>query len=404
MKVKVERLRDFVGLDNANLMRVVAKAVDIVKSKTTQKKKPTVEAVHAWLIHNVKWGTRRTPSVRTVGELISNWEAIKSDAAAFSYVEHAMTRWGRENLFDWPTKLSIIIARTDKKSLSYAVESLYTFMCRKDEKDPYTLDELKKVLNDIMWMRVYTRAFLKDHPALLEPRTGLPETTRTLANKLLIQPHAFFEKVEGPNRDATWITALPSEALRQFFGHLKDLRAEYYKPEIRGALSQVGQEKYNFNKFHEAERVNRRFWAPFQIAYDSLTSSGNAGQRKDEEEKKEKEEKDEEKKEEEKKESEKKKDPVPSASVSAFRQQCEEFCRNEIEARVVILLNQGAHSELRNHLTGTRLYQNLTAGVRSMGFYDVKNARVIEVSCSEGRGGTFRCGFCWETGLELCDI
>ena len=37
------------------------------------------------------------------------------------------------------------ITRMDKQSLGYAVESVYTMLCRKDQKDPVSVDELKQV-------------------------------------------------------------------------------------------------------------------------------------------------------------------------------------------------------------------------------------------------------------------
>ena len=56
------------GLENVNLMRITAKAMAIVKSKSISKKEPTARVVHMWLTKNVKWGARRTPSERTVNE------------------------------------------------------------------------------------------------------------------------------------------------------------------------------------------------------------------------------------------------------------------------------------------------------------------------------------------------
>ena len=46
MSAKVERLRDFVGLENSNLLRIVATTVDIVKAKLGHNKKANVELVH----------------------------------------------------------------------------------------------------------------------------------------------------------------------------------------------------------------------------------------------------------------------------------------------------------------------------------------------------------------------
>ena len=51
----------------------------------------------------------------------------------------------------------------------------------------------------------------------------------------------------------------------------------------------------------------------------------------------------------------------------------------EIDARLVCLTADGSHPELtREKVSSTRLYQNLTDDVKFMGFYDVKNAKLLE--------------------------
>jgi len=48
MSAKVERLRDFVSLENNNLMRIVAAAADILKAKLVNGKKANGELVRRW--------------------------------------------------------------------------------------------------------------------------------------------------------------------------------------------------------------------------------------------------------------------------------------------------------------------------------------------------------------------
>jgi hypothetical protein len=52
MSAKVERLRDFVGLETNNMMRIVAAAAEIVRSKLVSGKKANELIVHK----NVRWG------------------------------------------------------------------------------------------------------------------------------------------------------------------------------------------------------------------------------------------------------------------------------------------------------------------------------------------------------------
>ena len=56
MSARVERLRDFVGLENSNLLRIVSRAADLVQSETVSQRKPSAEKVQEWLEENVKWG------------------------------------------------------------------------------------------------------------------------------------------------------------------------------------------------------------------------------------------------------------------------------------------------------------------------------------------------------------
>ena len=69
MSAKVERLRDFVGLENSDLLRIVAAIVDIVKTKLGHNKKVNVEFVHQRLVDNIHWGAFHCPDQTTVQRL-----------------------------------------------------------------------------------------------------------------------------------------------------------------------------------------------------------------------------------------------------------------------------------------------------------------------------------------------
>ena len=80
----------------------------------------------------------------------------------------------------------------------------------------------------------------------------------------------FYHQTEGPDRDPTWLQALPNEALRLAMKHFSDVAQGFYKPEIAGALTQPKGERYNVEQFHKGIRVSTRFLQPFLIAYDSF--------------------------------------------------------------------------------------------------------------------------------------
>ena len=175
MAARHERLRDFVGLENSNLLRIVAKAVDLARGKTAGGGRPKPEKVQEWLKVNLNWGLLHCPDENTVKRHMDNWSALENCPTAMQLIEAAVSRWGRDNLLDWPTKLGIIVQKTDSASLGYAVEALYTRMWRKGQKDPYGSGALGAVVNEIMWdLRVVLsaevpRAVQSEH-CLQQPR------------------------------------------------------------------------------------------------------------------------------------------------------------------------------------------------------------------------------------------
>ena len=125
MSAAVERLQDFVGLENQNLMRIVAAAAEFSSSKLISGRKAKADLVHKWLVTNVRWGAFNCPDIATVERHLANWVALQRNPKVMELVESASQRWGRNNLLDWPTKLQIIVGKTDANSLTYVVEALY---------------------------------------------------------------------------------------------------------------------------------------------------------------------------------------------------------------------------------------------------------------------------------------
>ena len=409
LSARHERLRDFTGLENSNLLRIVAKAADIVKSHATGGAQPSPEKVHKWLFDNVSWGVLHCPTVDTVKRHMQNWAALPKCSQALTLIEQAVTRWGRDNLLDWPTKLAAIVAKTDANSLGYVVEALFTRMWRMNKKDPYSSGStLNGEIAEILWVRTYVSSFLRQFPDLFKSPScnseGSNTTQGTLAEAACLQtarsyldsPLKFFLQTEGPDKDPTWIQSLPSEALRLTMRHFLDLSMGFYKPEIVGALSQPRAEKYSLERFHKNQRVPKRFFEPFQIAYDSLVAvhkpveektadatepaaDGAKGVAKDASAQ------------------DKKSHEVTPSDVTSFRKKCEEACEAQLEGRMVIVIAEGTDVEIHKSITQTRMYQNLTDHATLMGFYDVKNARLCNVF--EGQPLTHR-----EPALDEADL
>ena len=72
------------------------------------------------------------PSARTIRDLLSNWDALKNNRPAMLVTDMALARFGRGNLFDWLSKLAILISKSSgPASLSFMCEFLFAHMLRK---------------------------------------------------------------------------------------------------------------------------------------------------------------------------------------------------------------------------------------------------------------------------------
>ena len=394
LSARTERLREFTGLENSNLLRIVAKAQAIVKSHMPGGGQPSPEQVQTWLLKNVNWGLHHCPDVNTVKRHLNNWAALAKNPTAMTLIETSVTRWGRDNLLDWPTKLAAIVSKTEPSSLCYVVEALFTRMWRKNNKDPYAAgNALNAAISEIIWVRHYVYSFLRLYPDLFKTgrscnsqESNNTQGTLSEANSLqtarshLDSPLNFFLQTEGPDKDPTWIQSLPNDALRLAMRHFLELGQGLYHMEIAGALSQPKGERYNLDKFHKGTRVAKRFFEQFQIHYDTLTAAHRPVEAETKADKDpeadgaatadkkgaataEK----------------KKQEEVNQSDVTTFRQRCQAACEQELEKRTVLVVAEGTDVEIYQNLTQTRFYKNLTDSASLMGFYDVKNARMCNV-------------------------
>ena len=161
--------------------------------------------------------------------------------------------------------------------------------------------------------------------------------------------------------------------------------AGLYIPEIAGALSQCDASRYTMAKFLEGDRVKKRFLEDFTLAYNALVYKPDAAAAPG--------------------------DAAVAASAAVapppepeaqklskgdketrrtdFQKDSEAAVRAELEARMVVLSQDGSHQEVTARMASTRLYENLTDKVKFMGFYDVKNARLMERRPTETVGAAF---------------
>ena len=202
-----------------------------------------------------------------------------------------------------------------------------------------------------------------------ETSTKLVKTLR----QAILSPLAMYELTEGNARDVHFAQTLPNEPLRLFFKHAQNVLFGSYTAELKGALtsSSFSSSSFTMQKFHETERVRKKFFEEFTTAYNALVPeaaaavvASAAGDDPDDGAPP---------------EPQKGKKGERQAKLAEFRAEAEIAVTAEINARMVILTQDGTHQEVTARLASTRLYQNLTeSSVRFMAFYDVKNARLME--------------------------
>ena len=86
---------------------------DFAQAQTVAGRKPSPEQVQQWLQQHVKWGLLHCPDTKTVKRHLDIWAGILKCPAALDLIEAAVSRWGRDNLLDWPTKVGLIVQNID---------------------------------------------------------------------------------------------------------------------------------------------------------------------------------------------------------------------------------------------------------------------------------------------------
>jgi hypothetical protein len=101
------------------------------------------------------------PSLRVVTDLLVNWDTVQSNLNAKAIMDKALHKFGRDNLFDSPTKVAAVIGKcVDQSALTYLCEWIYAHMLRNNKKDPYTLEDLRNrngACSQILWQRRYVQ-------------------------------------------------------------------------------------------------------------------------------------------------------------------------------------------------------------------------------------------------------
>ena len=152
---------------------------------------------------------------------------------------------------------------------------------------------------------------------------AIPEVLMTKVKNIAKSPMAMYNLTEGPSCDPTFSQSLPNEPLRLWFKHTQEVLAGHYLPEVKGALTSTAN-PWTVAKFHETDRVRKRFLEEFVAAYDSfLIQLGGVDASAEEKQAKEEEEKETAKAEEETAKADKSKKGDKTARLSLFQADAE---------------------------------------------------------------------------------
>ena len=274
MLVATEHLHDFCGLDQGSLMRIAAEVHKFIGHESPGRLAVSADDVYVWMKDpdNIRWGIYRAPSLHVVKDLLRNWDAVNKIPEALTILDQARCEFGRDSLFETATKLDRILQKGQQNRILiiYIMEALFTYMLRKNSKNPFSVAELQEKggrIDILLWQRRYLVHLQQEYSGMFKVAESAAEALKTLKQAVL-SPLAMYKLTEGDSRDVTFAQALPNEPLRLFFKHAQDIFTGYYTAELKDALSSTNQ--YPLSRFLETDRVKRRFLNDFTIAYDAI--------------------------------------------------------------------------------------------------------------------------------------
>ena len=155
------------------------------------------------------------PTLRTVKDLLRKWDALNKIPEALTILGRAKREFGRDNLFEWPTKLNNILEKGQQNPalIIYIMETLLTVMWRTEAKNPFSAADLKEkggVIDVILWQRRYLANMLQEYSKMCEVAETAAKLIKTL-RRAILSPVAMYELTEGDARDMTFAQTLPNE-------------------------------------------------------------------------------------------------------------------------------------------------------------------------------------------------
>ena len=216
MPAATERLREFCGLDQGNMMRICAEVRKLI-ARQTPGKVVSAPDVLTWMQNpdNIRWGIYHAPSERTVKDLLKNWDALNNIPEALTILDRAKCQFGRDSLFEFPSKLSAILEKSLQNAglTIYTMEALLALMLRNKAKNPVSAQELKEkggAIDILLWQRRYLAHLPQEYSKMFQVAETAAKLVTTL-RQAVMSPLAMYELTEGDTRDVTFAQTLPNE-------------------------------------------------------------------------------------------------------------------------------------------------------------------------------------------------
>ena len=268
-----EMLRELFGLSGVVLINLVQEVKEMLGRRDAGKKDANAIAEH---LATLKWyDAKRCPKKDTVEHYLTIGGMLRRAPRAQVALEMASARFGRDTVFDEPTKLLLFVQKSaNAAELEFLMEGLLVGMIRSNNMDRQSVQELKNRAGEpaaLLFIRRYFLHLERQYPLPAAPATGGQMCGPEGVRRILFSPLAWWhECLEGPAQGLSWTAGL-SEPWALMFAHGRAVLEGRFNEPLRGPLGSPPPGGAKPADFLKIERVKAVFLDPFEKAYREFT-------------------------------------------------------------------------------------------------------------------------------------
>ena len=371
-----EMFREFFGLTGAALINLIVDVRDMLSRRTSATADPASIAAH---LNTLRWyDKKRCPKKDTVEQLVNIGTMLRRSPRAQLCLEMASAKYGRDTIFDEPTKLLLMVQRSaNPADFEFVVEGLYVQMLRTENVDRQSVAELKAKAGEVstlLFLRRYLLHLERTYPIALPG--GDPGKLAEKVRGIILAPRKWYEEIYLAKADSlTWTAGLP-EPLALFLAHGRALLEGRLNEPLKGLLGSPPPSGAKPADLLKIDRVKSVFLDPFEKAYQSFTGKAPEDPKDGS--------------------TSTKQIPLdtPAAGTAAGRSSAAGTLAGDAESlradarrhgeevlaqRLVIVSKSASAAEMLVQLRNLESWQGLVNSRRFSGVYDPKNARLAKI-------------------------